>query len=101
MEADEADEEEGTVSSPAASPESHVPDRLIWIKGQPALVPVTCDIATEYPEASLEGPWEQWEEEEEKEKEEKERGKEKKKQVGEEEEGEGGEGGGKGKTKKN
>ena len=65
----EADEEEGTVSSPAASPESHVSDRLIWIKGQPALVPVTCDIATEYPEASLEGPWEQWEEEEEKEKE--------------------------------
>ena len=69
VEADEADEEEGTVSSPAASPESHVSDRLIWIKGQPALVPVTCDIATEYPEASLEGPWEQWEEEEEKEKE--------------------------------
>ena len=65
----EADEEEGTVSSPAASPESHVPDRLIWIKGQPALVPGTCDIATEYPEASLEGPWEHWEEEEEKEKE--------------------------------
>ena len=69
VEADEADEEEGTVSSPAASPESHVPDRLIWIKGQPALVPGTCDIATEYPEASLEGPWEQWEEEEEEEKE--------------------------------
>merc|ERR1712173_191894 len=69
VEADEADEEVGTVSSPAASPESHVPDVLIWIKGQPALVPGTCDIATEYPEASLEGPWEQWEEEEEKEKE--------------------------------
>ena len=69
VEADEADEEEGTVSSPAASPESHVSDRLIWIKGQPALVPVTCDIATEYPEASLEGPWEYWEEEEKKKKE--------------------------------
>ena len=69
VEADEADEEEGTVSSPAASPESHVPDVLIWIKGQPALVPGTCDIATEYPEASLEGPWEYWEEEEKKEKE--------------------------------
>ena len=57
----EADEEEGTVSSPAASPESHVPDVLIWIKGQPALVPGTCDIATEHPDASLEGPWEYWE----------------------------------------
>jgi len=72
----EADEEEGTVSSPAASPESHVTDdRLIWIKGQPCLVPATCDIATEHPEASLECPWlKQWEEEEEKvkEKEEKE-----------------------------
>ena len=66
----EADEEEGTVSSPAASPESHVSDRLIWINGQPCLVPVTCDIATEHPEASLECPWlMQWEEEEEKEKE--------------------------------
>ena len=67
----EADEEEGTVSSPAASPESHVTDdRLIWINGQPVLVPVTCDIATEHPEASLECPWlKQWEEEEEKEKE--------------------------------
>ena len=67
----EADEEEGTVSSPAASPESHVTDdRLIWINGRPVLVPVTCDIATEYPEASL---WpKEWEEEEEKEKEEKE-----------------------------
>ena len=61
-----ADEEEGTVSSPAASPESHVPDVLIWIKGQPCLVPATCDIATEHPEASLEGPWEYWEEEEKK-----------------------------------
>ena len=51
------DEEEGTVPSPA-SPESHVTgDRLIWNNGQPALVPVTCDIATEHPEASLEGPW--------------------------------------------
>merc|ERR1711873_42538 len=59
----------GTASSPAASPESHVSDRLIWIKGQPCLVPVTCDIATEYPEASLEGPEEYWEEEERKEKE--------------------------------
>ena len=65
----EADEEEGTVSSPAASPESHVPDVLIWIKGQPALVPGTHDIATKYPGASLEGPWEYWEEEERKKKE--------------------------------
>ena len=49
---------EGTVPFPAASPESHVTgDRLIWNNGQPALVPVTCDIATEHPEASLEGPW--------------------------------------------
>jgi len=69
----EADEEEGTVSSPAAPPESHVTDdRLIWINGQPALVPVTHDIATKYPEASLECPWFSSEEEEEREKEEKE-----------------------------
>ena len=71
----EADEEEETVSSPAASPESHVTDdRLIWINGQPMLVPVTCDIATEHPDASLECPWfkEEKEEEEEEEKEEKE-----------------------------
>ena len=62
----EADEEEGTVSSPAASPESHVTDdRLIWINGRPVLVPVTCDIATEHPEASLECPWKMEEKEEE------------------------------------
>ena len=66
----EADEEEGTVSSPAASPESHVPDVLISIKGQPMLVPGTCDIATEHPDASLEGPWEYWEQEERRKKEE-------------------------------
>ena len=32
-------------------------DRLVWINGQPALVPATVDIATVYPEASLECPW--------------------------------------------
>ena len=69
-EADEADEEEGSVPSPAASPESHLPDVLIWVEGQPMLVPGTCDIATEYPEASLEGPWEYWEQEERRKKEE-------------------------------
>ena len=58
QEVEEVDEVEGTVPFPAASPESHVTgDRLIWNNGQPALVPVTCDIATEHPEASLEGPW--------------------------------------------
>ena len=86
----EADEEEGTVSSPAAFPESHVTDdRLIWINGQPVLVPVTCDIATEHPEASLEGPWfthlqqkeEKEEEEEKEEKEEKEEEEEKNLQI--------------------
>ena len=79
QEVEEVDEVEGTVPFPAASPESHVTgDRLIWNNGQPALVPVTCDIATEHPEASLEGPWfthlqqkeEKEEEEEEEEKEE-------------------------------
>ena len=74
-EADEADEEEGSVPSPAASPESHLPDDvLIWVDGQPMLVPVTCDIATEHPDASL-SYWEQEErrkkEEEKEEKEEK------------------------------
>ena len=54
----EVDEEEGTVSFPAASPESHATgDRLVWINGQPALVPVTVDIATVYPEASIELKW--------------------------------------------
>merc|ERR1712016_282720 len=55
----EVDEEEGTVSFPAASPEfSHVsPRRLVWINGQPALVPATVDIATVYPEASLCYTW--------------------------------------------
>ena len=58
QEVEEVDEVEGTVPFPAASPESHVTgDRLIWNNGQPALVPVTCDIATEHPEASLECPW--------------------------------------------
>ena len=66
-----ADEEEGTVSSPAASPESHEPDHtVVWTNGRCILVPVTCDIATEYPEATR-CPKE-WEDEEEKEKEEKE-----------------------------
>ena len=33
-------------------------DRLAWINGQPALVPVTVDIASVYPEASLDlNPW--------------------------------------------
>ena len=32
-------------------------DRLVWINGQPALVPVTVDIATVYPEASLSYTW--------------------------------------------
>ena len=33
-------------------------DRLVWIDGQPALVPVTVDIASVYPEASLDlNPW--------------------------------------------
>ena len=74
----EVDEEEGTVSFPAASPEfSHVTgDRLVWINGQPALVPVTVDIATVYPEASLCCPWFK-EEKEEEEKEEKEKEEEK------------------------
>ena len=67
----EPDEEVGTVSSPAASPESHVTDHtVIWTNGRCILVPVTCDIATEYPEATR---WpKEWEDEEEKEKEEKE-----------------------------
>ena len=70
-EADEANEEEGSVPSPAASPESHLPDVLIWVEGQPMLVPGTCDIATEYPDASREGPWgEHWEQEERRKKEE-------------------------------
>ena len=66
-----ADEEEGTVSSPTASPESHEPDHtVIWTNGRCILVPVTCDIATEYPEATR---WpKEWEDEEEKEKEEEE-----------------------------
>ena len=46
-------------------------DTLVWINGQPALVPVTVDIATVYPEASLCCPWFK-EEKEEEEKEEKE-----------------------------
>jgi len=77
-EADEADEEEGSVPSPAASPESHLPDDvLIWVDGQPMLVPVTCDIATEHPDASLEGPWvKHWEQEERRKKEEEEEEKE-------------------------
>ena len=67
----EADEEEGTVSSPAASPEPHLPDDvLVWVDGQPMLVPRTCDIAAEYPDASLEGPWEYLEQEERRKKEE-------------------------------
>ena len=46
----------------------------IWNQKSPLckqilLVPGTCDIATEHPEASLEGPWEYWEKEEKKEKE--------------------------------
>ena len=70
-EADEADEEEGSVPSPAASPEPHLPDDvLIWVEGRPMLVPGTCDIATKYPDASLEGPWEYWEQEERRKKEE-------------------------------
>ena len=70
-EADEADEEEGSVPSPAASPEPHLPDDvLVWVEGQPMLVPRTCDIAAEYPDASLEGPWEYWEQEERRKKEE-------------------------------
>ena len=33
-------------------------DRLVWIDGQPALVPETVDIASVYPEASLDlNPW--------------------------------------------
>ena len=73
-----ADEEEGTVSSPAASPESHVPDHtVIWTNGRCILVPVTCDIATEYPEATRLPK--EWEDEEEKKKEEKEEKKEEEK----------------------
>ena len=78
-EADEADEEEGSVPSPAASPESHLPDVLIWVDGQPMLVPGTCDIATEHPDASRECPWgEHWEQEEQEERRKKEEEKEEK-----------------------
>ena len=66
----EADEEVGTVSSPAASPEPRVNDHtVIWtVDGRCILVPVT--EVTEYPGATR---WpKEWEDEEEKEKEEKE-----------------------------
>ena len=66
----EADEEVGTVSSPAASPESRVNDHtVIWtVDGRCILVPVT--EVTEYPGATR---WpKEWEDEEEKAKEEKE-----------------------------
>ena len=79
QEVEEVDEVEGAVPFPAASPEPHVSgDRLIWVKGQPMLVPVTCDIATEHPDALLEYPWfdkEEEEKEEEKEEEEEKRSK--------------------------
>ena len=51
--------------------------KLIWVEGQPMLVPGTCDIATEHPDASLEGPWvKHWEQEERSKKEEEEEKKE-------------------------
>ena len=79
---------EGAGPSPAASPDPHVSgDRLIWVNHgnhgnpswQPMLVPVSCDIATEHPDALLEYPWfdkdkEEEEKEEEKEEEEEENG---------------------------
>jgi len=73
QEVEEGDEVEGAAPFPAASPEPHVSrDRLIWVNHgnqgnpswQPMLVPVTCDIATEHPDALLECPWFDKEEEE-------------------------------------
>ena len=81
QEVEEVDEVEGAGPFPAASPEPHVSgDRLIWVNHgnhgnpswQPMLVPVTCDIATEHPDAMLEYPWLDKEEEEKKEEKEKE-----------------------------
>ena len=79
QEVEEVDEVEGAVPFPAASPEPHVSrDRLIFVNHgnqgnpswQPMLVPVTCDIATEHPDALLEYPWFEKEEEEKEKKEE-------------------------------
>ena len=65
QEVEEGDEVEGAGPFPAASPEPHVSgDRLIWVNHgnhgnpswQPMLVPVSCDIATEHPDALLEHP---------------------------------------------
>ena len=65
QEVEEVDEVEGAGPSPAASPDPHVSgDRLIWVNHgnhgnpswQPMLVPVSCDIATEHPDALLEHP---------------------------------------------
>ena len=73
QEVEEVDEVEGAGPFPAASPEPHVSgDRLIFVNHgnqgnpswQPMLVPVTCDIATEHPDALLECPWFDKEEEE-------------------------------------
>ena len=75
----EADEEVGTVSSPAASPESRVNDHtVIWtVDGRCILVPVT-EVA-DYPGATR---WpKEWKDEEEKEKEEEKEEKEKEKNL--------------------
>ena len=73
QEVEEVDEVEGAGPSPAASPDPHVSgDRLIWVNHgnhgnpswQPMLVPVTCDIAAEHPDALLQYPWSDKEEEE-------------------------------------